>query len=51
MYKIIYDHTRMYGCRELVSNRKIMHTLSAIVNDCIYGNDEKRGLVTVDESA
>ena len=39
-------------CRELVSNRKIMHTLSAIVNDCIYAwNDEKRGLVTVDESA
>ena len=41
------------ACRELVSNRKIMHapSRSAIVNDCIYGNDEKRGLVTVDESA
>ena len=36
---------------ELVSNRKIMHVLSAIVNDFIhvYGNDEKRVLVTVDE--
>ena len=39
------------ACRELVSNPKIMHALSAIVNNCIYGNDEKRGLVTVDESA
>ena len=34
------------ACRELVSNPKIMHALSAIVNDCIYGNDEKRGLMT-----
>ena len=39
------------ACRKLVSNPKIMQALSAIVNDCIYGNDEKRELVTVDESA
>ena len=39
MYKIIYDRTRLYDMLRACYNRKIMHALSVIVNDCIYGNE------------
>ena len=39
MYKIILIVQDCMICCELVSNRKIMHAISAIVSDCIYGNE------------